>query len=254
VQKQGYFDGNYGSKDQEGTLRKSHSHHGVASGAGAAELTRERGSDERLVDRAVAHLQRLIVAGQVETYGNAGEYLIKNFYGSVENARSRRADKPASLSRLAERAHEFGMTPSTLGTAVQLALVVRDVGAALAGQLGVSRLRALAPLQEHSQRRLVGETAAAAGWTVEKVKERVRKIARPHAGGRPEQPGVERAVTRIAKVVDAEATPERLRASLDTLTAKRAKHLLARVNQTQASLERIEKTLQGVLGRAVAGA
>src|SRR5690242_4197331 len=103
------------------------------------EVTRESRPDERLVDRAVAHLRGLVVGGQVQTMVEVGEYLVREFYGSIENARSHHPRKAASLALLASRAGEFGMAPSTLAGTVPMALAARELGHGLAQNLGVSR-------------------------------------------------------------------------------------------------------------------
>src|SRR5947208_2202112 len=46
-------------------------------------------ADDRLVERAVEHLRRLVIGGQVEIMIQVGEYLIENFYGGIEEATSR---------------------------------------------------------------------------------------------------------------------------------------------------------------------
>lgn len=200
--------------------------------------------DERLVDQAVSHLKRVVVTGQVETIVQVGEYLIENFYGGVEQARSRSPQKAASLARLAGRAEEFGMTEATLGYVVPVTLAARELGAPLAGRLGVSRLRALLPVRDAQQRRLVAESAVSSGWTVERVKARVRQVARPHAGGRPELPNLERLVGRVRRAIGEDAEAASLRVGLDRLSPARARELLAEVNRIQADVERVEKLLQ----------
>ena len=224
-----------------------------AAGTSSAQAQSEAGADEALVDRAVAHLRRVIVGGQVRATVEAGEYVIREFYGSVESARSRDPRKGASLARLAERAPEFGMSAATLGYVVPVALAVRDLGVSLADDLGISRLRLLTPVKDGEQRRLLAETATSSGWTVEKLRERVKKIRKPHAGGRPEQPAIERAVARLSRVADAEIRDAAgIRAGLDDLTPRRAKALLQSVNRVQANLERVEKLLQRVVARGLA--
>ena len=200
-------------------------------------------ADERLVDAAIAHLRRVVVGGQVETLIQVGEYLIENFYGGADEARSRSPFKAASLRRLVARAAEFGMTPSTLGYVVPVTLAAREVGATLAGRLGVSRLRVLLPVKNTDQRRLIAQTAVSSGWSVEKLKTRVRKTARAHAGGRPAIPAIERLVGRAARLLDAQTTSAHLREGLDRLAPARARRLLADVNRAQENLERVERLL-----------
>src|SRR5207237_4216451 len=97
------------------------------------------------------------------------------------------------------------------------ALAVRELGVPLAGKLGATRLRVLLPVKDPQQRSLLAETAVSSGWTVDKLKGRVRQIHKPHAGGRQELPGVQRAVERIARIAGAESTPDRLREGLESL-------------------------------------
>ena len=223
-----------------------------AEGTAGAIVQSEARADEALIDRAVAHLRRVIVGGQVRATVEAGEYVIREFYGSVERARSRDPRKDASLARLAERAPEFGMSPSTLAYVVPVALAVRDLGLSLAHGLGISRLRTLTPIKDSEQRRLLAETATSSGWTVAKLRERVRKIEKPHASGRPGLPAIERAVARLARVADVEISDAAgIRAGLDDLTPRRARVLLQSVNRVQADLERVEKLLQRVVARGL---
>jgi hypothetical protein len=66
-------------------------------------------------------------------------------------------------------------------------------------------VRVLAPLREGDQRRLLASNARTEGWSVNALKERVRRIQKPHPGGRPSQPALLRAVVRIHRVVEAKA-------------------------------------------------
>lgn len=226
----------------------------AAPRAHAQATATEARADERLVERAVAHLRRLVVGGQVQLMAEVGEYLIKEFYGSTEAARSRDPHKPASLSRLAGRTADFGMSPAQLSNAVPIALAVRDLGLELSHELGVSRLRLVARIRDDQQRRLVAETATASGWTVDKLQERLRKLQRPHAGGRPSQPAVAGAVTRLDRAVAEElGDMEALHDDADEVAPRAARALLGRVNHMQERMEKLEKLLQRIAARAADG-
>lgn len=210
----------------------------------AAAGAPERCADEGLVDKAVAHLRRVVVVGQIETAVAVGQYLIEEFYGSVEAARSLRPTKPASLARLAERAEEFGMSPATLAYAVPTALAVRELGAGLSGRLGISRVRALLPVKDVTQRKLLAEHAVSSSWPVAQLKARVREIAPAHAGGRPARPAVQRLVERTAKLFEEEAADAAaLRRGADELSPKMARALLVRLNRLKTAQARVEELL-----------
>jgi hypothetical protein len=216
---------------------------GELAGSAGARRPADR-VDERLVDEAVAHLRKLVVVGQVETLVEVGEYLIEKFYGGIDNALSRSPIKAASLERLAERSGEFGMSAATLRYVIPLTAAAREIGLPLAGRLGVSRLRAILPVKDGTQRKLLAETAVATGLTVDKLESRVRRIARPHAGGRPRSSAIDRLVAGIERVVESTGGGAGLRDGIETLGATEARRLLGRLNRIQAELERAEKLLQ----------
>ena len=198
--------------------------------------------DERQIDRWVAELRQIVVVGQVEIAAKVGEFLIANVYGSVDMALSHAARKPASLRRLTERAEEFGMRPTGLRFAVPMALQVRQLGVRLGHQLGVDQHRALLPVRDPADKKLLAEAAVDARWTAEELRRKVRGIQRPHLGGRPTEPAARvliRALDRTLGGVDF----ARLRGEADAIEAAEARRLLGRVNAAQGILERLEKLL-----------
>ncbi len=198
--------------------------------------------DERVVERWVNDLRRLVVAGQVELYARVGEYLIEHIYGSVEEARSRRAGKAATIARLGQRATEFGMTAAGLTRAVPFALQVRELGHELSRGLGVRHHRALLPVKNPAEKKLLAEAAVDSGWSAEELKKKVRSVQGKHGGGRPAQPALVVLVRQLDRLL-AKAKPALYRAQLPQIEASSARRLLGRVNAAQALLEKLEKLL-----------
>lgn len=216
---------------------------GLVTTVAAAEL-----ASRRQLDRWVGELRALVVGGQVELMARVGEYLIEQVYGSVEEALSRRSGKHASVRRLGERAEEFGMSASGLARAVPMALQVRQLGRPLALRLGVEHHRALLPVKDPGEKRLLAEAALGARWTVADLRKKVRRVKRPQPGGRRREPEVRVLVRRLDRLL-AGATTARGAEAAAELGAVEARRLLGTVNRAQATLERIEKLLTRTLTR-----
>jgi hypothetical protein len=197
---------------------------------------------DHVVDRWVADLRRIVVGGQVEIIAQVGEYLLTNVYGGTDEAATRRRGKESSITKLAARAEEFGMTASGLTRAVPIALQVRALGKSLAGRLGVRQHRVLLPVKDPEEKKLLALAAVDEKWTAEDLQKRVRRIERPHPGGRSRAPVVRVIVSRASSVLVG-VTPSSLREGIEQLTKSEAKKLLSRVNEMQATLERIEKVI-----------
>ncbi|MSP63462.1 MAG: hypothetical protein EXR72_24580, partial [Myxococcales bacterium] len=157
--------------------------------------------DERLIERAIAELREIVVGGQIGLMVHVGEYLVQHFFGDVAAARERRANKPASLRRLAERAEEFGMHPSGLMQSVAVAVQVRQFGKRIANALGTSHHIALLPVRDPEEKLLLAEAAGAEKWTVEELRRRIRRVQQPSPGGRPPVPRVRLLITRAARLL-----------------------------------------------------
>ena len=109
-------------------------------------------------------------------------------------------------------------------------------------KLSVSQHEALLPLKNLDEKRVLAEAAVTSRWSVEKLESQVRRLHRPHKGGRPVEPGMRVLVRRLDKLL-VEALREGLDSGLDDLSPAEARRLLAMVNGSQATLERIEKLL-----------
>ena len=199
--------------------------------------------DERLIDRSIAALRQIVIGGQVELLIRVGEYLLEHFYGSVEEARSHRPRKRASLDRLAARAEEFGMTSTGVRRSVPVALQARELGREVAHKLGPARHVVLLPVRDSDEKRALAEAAIKSGWTVEKLRAQVARVSPPHPGGRPPTPRVRLMIERVARVLDGDALAGRLADHLDAISPVEARSLLAQVNRARAVLERLEKAL-----------
>ncbi|MSP60462.1 MAG: hypothetical protein EXR72_08985 [Myxococcales bacterium] len=204
--------------------------------------------DERQVDRWVGDLRRIVRRSQIEAAAGVGEYLIEHVYGSVEAAVSHRPAKPASLRRLEERAHEFDMRASGLSRAVPIALQVRVLGDELARSLGTVQHRLLLPVKDATEKRLLAEAATGNQWTAEQLRRQVRRVVKPHAGGRRPEPALVVFLRRSASAMrGGDAT--QFREEAEGLLPAVAKRLLGSVNHMQATLERLEKLLTRALTR-----
>lgn len=206
--------------------------------------------DERLVDRAVGDLRRLVMNGQVDLVSRVGEYLIESFFdGSVEAARSKSGSKPASLRRLSERAAEFGMSSAGVMNAVPIALQVREIGKRLASQLLPSHHRALLPVRDRKEKRQLAEAAVAGGWSVTELRKKVGQAKKRHAGGRPKRATVSLLIARVDRLFEIHQEKLKLEDGLDEMTPPEARILAGQVERLQRQLERVEHLLARVITR-----
>ena len=199
--------------------------------------------DQRLVERAVQDLKKLVVGGLVKLSAEVGEYLIEHVYLSVANARSRAFDKAATLRALGERAAEFGMTSAGLAKAVPIALQVRELGRPLALRLGPAHHVALLPLQNRDEKKLLAESAVEERWTVVQLRDRVRRLKKPHPGGRRPRPPLAILVEATLRLYDKELLKTALYEDLDAIAPAEARRLLTGVVGLQGHLERIQLVL-----------
>jgi hypothetical protein len=200
-----------------------------------------RDAETRLVDRAVADLRRVVYGGQLDTLLAVGEYVIENFYGSADEARARKPRKAASLRRLVERADEFGMKANGVRLSVPIALQARTLGRGLSARLSSSQHRALLPVSDPQEKKLLAEAAVDGHWSYQKLRGQVVKIRKPHPGGRPREP-IARVILR--RVERALAADDLARAESERLPPSEAKGLLASANRLRATMERLELMLQ----------
>jgi hypothetical protein len=197
--------------------------------------------DEPLVERAVADLRRIVVGGQVNVLVTVGDYILEHFFGGdAERVTSRLRSKEASVRRLAKRAGEFGMTASGVLRCVPIALQARQLGLPLAQRLPATQHVVLLPLHDRKQKRELAEAAIAEGWTVSQLRRQVKRLHRPHAGGRPREPAIRRLVTRLEAAFEDLPQGD---AGIDALSPADRRHLLGRVNSLQAALERLERKI-----------
>ena len=190
-----------------------------------------------------------MVESQFETVVRVGEYLIEHFYGSVQEASARRPRKDASLRSLMERAGEFGMTATGVRTSVAIALQSRELGRGLAQRLGIAQHRALLPLRDSGEKRVLAVAAVDANWSAERLRTRLRKLQKKHKGGRPREPPIALLVARVERALDRELLARRRELS-DGVDHATAKALLGRVQTAQRHLETMERELVRVVARA----
>ena len=204
--------------------------------------------DEQLVDRTIDWLRRVIIGKQVEMTLMVGEHLVQHYYGSVEEAVARKPRKKASLRQLQERAEEFGSSARDVRDSVGIYLQAIEIGKGLSARLGVAQHRVLLPLRNVEEKKLLAETAAESGWTVEDLRTRVGKLQKRHRGGRRARPPVALLVARIGRSFDEQMLARR-RESIDSLEQGEVKKLLGTIQTARRHLETLERELVRVVGR-----
>ena len=104
-----------------------------------------------------------------------GRLIVEKFYGGDIGVLRDRGPKDASLRQLADHP-DLPMSASGLYRAVATYdLIERQGGVAVWKHLGPSHVRAVLPVSDKDQRRLLG-FAEKHSWTVKKLEEKVRKI------------------------------------------------------------------------------
>ena len=204
----------------------------------------ERTANKALVERAIDELRQLVVGSQMETILRVGDYLIEQFYGGYSEARSRKPRKAASLRQLSLRAGEFGMSGNGVRLAVAIALQARELGKSISLRLTSSQHRALLPIASLAEKRVLAEAAIEAKWSYEKLRARVVRIQKPHAGGRPGEPAARVLVRRLEPLLEGAARdalanePARLSPEEARSLAPIATRLVAELTRLAHALER----------------
>ena len=197
--------------------------------------------DDVVVDEAVRHLNRLWREGLLGTVVAVGDYLIEKFYGgSPEEARSQRPNKPSALRQLLERAEELPVSPHALKQAVRVAAQYHELPLALAEGLTKTQHELLLPVADPAAKRKLAQEAVESKLTSEALKGRVRRVHRPHKGGRPPKPAVRRRLGALLRALEAGNLDEDLApASLKRLDAAEIRAGLAEAKRARELVERI---------------
>lgn len=210
----------------------------------ATELAR-RESDDRLVDRSIQEIDRIIRASAINAVVAVGDHLIATFFGGdLDLARSKNPLKPAALNRLFDRADELPISAYALKRAVRLAIQYRDLPSATRDALSVRHQALLLPVPDTAEKAKLAEMAVAKNFTTRQLERVVQqKRPKPRAGkpaGRPVLPTLVKHTSALRRIVEKQdvgmtITPAALRA-LDDETL----HLIQRdLTALREHLERI---------------
>lgn len=197
-------------------------------------------SSDPLVREAIVEINRIWGTGLRDTVVRVGQYLIKNFYGSIENARSLSPDKAASLASLYDRAEELALGVHQLRIAVRVAVQVRELPRPVAEALTATHHEKLLVVRDPKLReQLAGETARR-NWTSETLEARIRQLQPPRAGGRPPLPPLERGVQAVIRSLTAQEIADGLTATaLRALDREQVEALDIKVRRARDLLEQI---------------
>jgi hypothetical protein len=161
--------------------------HGEPAGTtaqAAALVAPPAGSDDALVEEAVAHIRRLWSHGLLATVVALGDYLITTFYaGNLRDVRSRRAHKPAALARLLARADELPVTAHALKQSMRMAAQYHELPRSLAETLSKTQHEALLPVGDLREKVALAREAAAGGLTSRELAERIADRGEEVAAG-----------------------------------------------------------------------
>ena len=175
-----------------------------------------------------------------------GNLIVTEFYdGDMEQFRSRR-QKDVSLRKLADHP-ELAMSRSSLHQAVAVFdLVERMGGVHACGHLGVSHVRAVLPLPEKEQRRLLRQAESYA-WTVRKIEDKARLAKSKldnRGGGRPRLPSFVKAINALRKFTEDDGPLLDELDRVEDLAPADARRLYDTVHALKMRCEALEEKLQ----------
>jgi hypothetical protein len=178
----------------------------------AALVAPPAGSDDALVEEALAHIRRIWSHGLLTTVVALGDYLIKTFYaGDLRDVRSRRAHKPAALARLLARADELPVTAHALKQSMRMAAQYHELPRSLAEALSKTQHEALLPVGDLREKVALAREAAAGGLTSRELADRIAdRGERSRGGGRRALPRVARRVGAVLRALDAPGLEDEL--------------------------------------------
>ena len=207
------------------------------------------GSDDALVEEAIAHIRRIWSHGLLATVVALGDYLIKTFYaGDLRDVRSRRAHKPAALARLLARADELPVTAHALKQSMRMAAQYHALPRSVAEALSKTQHEALLPVGDLREKVALAREAAAGGLTSRELADRIADRGEPsrgaRGGGRRALPRVARRVGAVLRALDAPGFEDDLRAeALAGLPAAELERMREQVRGASERLARVREAL-----------
>lgn len=175
-----------------------------------------------------------------------GRLIVEKFYGGDVSVLRDRSKTDGSLRQLAEHP-DLPMSASSLYRAVAMhELIERHGGVAGWKHLGPSHVRAVLPLEEKVQKRIL-RYAENHSWTVDRIEEAVRKARdgeERHGGGRPPLPKFQKSINALRKYADNADDLFSELDKLDGIDEKKAREMYTTVCGLRAKLEELEAQLE----------
>ncbi|MCK6505728.1 hypothetical protein L6R53_20435 [Myxococcota bacterium] len=200
---------------------------------------------DQVLDQVATRLRELQRSASLDFAVQVGALLVEQLYGGDLSAWQERGVRDASFRKLAERDDLGGLGKSTLHRSVQVYALVERLGRPDWKHLGVAHVRAVLPLPEKDQARLL-ERAEAHQWTTRQLEAEADKRKPPPDGrGRPPLPTFVKSIHALARIVeiDGDGDPFADLDAVDALSEDDARRLLAQVSQVRQRCEEVERRL-----------
>lgn len=202
--------------------------------------------DDSVLDAVATRLRELQRTASLDFAVQIGALLVEQLYGGDLSAWQERGTRDASFRKLAEREDLGGLGKSTLHRSVQVYALFERMGRPDWKHLGVAHIRAVLPLPEKEQARLL-ERAEAHQWTTRQLEAEADKRKPPADGrGRPPLPTFVKSIHALARIVefdDGGQDPFADLDAVDALSEDDARRLLAQVSQVRQRCEEVERRL-----------
>lgn len=172
---------------------------GVAT-TGGLELTAD---EERRVQVAARQVERMVRRSLVAVSVELSEFIVREFFhGDLVAARSRTRKKPPAYLRLLEVLEERSdVAPSAVRRALALSAQYYDLPVGLRERLTLSQHYSLQAVEKLDDKVRIGELAVEKNLSKRAIDELVRATVKRHAGGRPPQAAVEKAVAAARRAL-----------------------------------------------------
>ena len=219
-----------------------------------AVLPGERHADSRLVERAVADLNRLYTQQGLETANLIGEYLLSTFFNGDPAEFQSKGGSHVSFRALARR-EDLQVSASFLWSCVAVVEQLRLLPEDLARALPLSHHKLLLPVHDEREKLGLARQAAKSGMSRRdlelEIRRRRRALAAPsepgkRRPGRPPHPPLVRALGQVQRALDAVLAEEWVAAGGRGVPVDRAEVLLDEIEQR---LERLVGALKSVRDR-----
>jgi hypothetical protein len=219
----------------------------------AVVLPGERHADTRLVERAVAELNRLYTHQGLQTASLVGEYLLSTFFNGDPAEFHRQGGRHVSFRALARR-EDLQLSASFLWSCVAVVEQLRLLPEELARALPLSHHKLLLTVRDPREKLGLARRAAQGAMSRRDLELEVRRrqLAASPAGagkrrpGRPPHPPLVRALSQVERALDAVLGEEWVAAAGRGVPVDRAEVLLDEIEQR---LERLARALKSVRDR-----